>query len=99
MTTATATNNQPRVGLRKWIRRVFLIWASLSTLWLANSFRTRGVANDVLQSSPAVCVVDDAIMLQFIPMSLKSKAALIFICGSGVSARAYAPMLRPIAEA
>jgi pimeloyl-ACP methyl ester carboxylesterase len=38
-------------------------------------------------------------MLQFMPTSSDSKPGLIFICGSGVSAHAYAPMLRPIAEA
>jgi pimeloyl-ACP methyl ester carboxylesterase len=37
-------------------------------------------------------------MLEFMPAS-PSRAALIFICGSGVSAHAYAPLLRPLAEA
>jgi pimeloyl-ACP methyl ester carboxylesterase len=32
-------------------------------------------------------------------MPPSGKPALIFICGSGVSAHAYAPLLRPIAEA
>jgi hypothetical protein len=99
MTTATVLIRQGKPAWRRWIRRGFLIWASISTLWLANSYRTRGVANDVLQSSPTVSVVDGKTMLQFMPTSSDSKAGLIFICGSGVSAHAYAPMLRPIAEA
>jgi len=71
----------------------------VSTLWLANSFRTQGVDDDTLQDSPAVSVADRATTLEFLPASLDTNAALIFICGSGVSARAYAPLLRPIAEA
>jgi pimeloyl-ACP methyl ester carboxylesterase len=46
-----------------------------------------------------VSVVDGAATLEFLPPSSGGKPALIFICGSGVSAHAYAPLLRPIAEA
>lgn len=38
-------------------------------------------------------------MLEFMPMPPSNKPALIFVCGSGVSAHAYAPLLRPITEA
>jgi pimeloyl-ACP methyl ester carboxylesterase len=76
-----------------------LLWAALSTLWLANSYRTRGFAEATLQSSPTVSVVDGATRLEFTPTSPHGKPALIFICGSGVAAHAYAPLLRPIAEA
>jgi pimeloyl-ACP methyl ester carboxylesterase len=76
-----------------------LLWAVVSTLWLANSFRTQGVEGDTLRNSPAVSVVDQATTLEFLPASLDTNAGLIFICGSGVSADAYAPLLRPIAEA
>lgn len=99
MTTATALNRQRRPALRRWIRRGFLTWAAISTLWLANSYRTRGLADDALRSSPTVSVVDGETILQFTPTSSDSKPALIFICGSGVSAHAYTPLLRPIAEA
>lgn len=37
--------------------------------------------------------------MAFVPVSGDGKSALIFICGSGVAAAAYAPLLRPIAEA
>lgn len=66
--------------------------------WLANSMRTRGVDEGMLQSSAAVTVVEDAATLAFLPASTGRRAALVFICGSGVAAAAYAPLLRPIAE-
>lgn len=99
MTNAVATQQRKRSGLRRWIRRGFLLWAVVSTLWLANSYRTRGVADETLRSNPAVSVVDGAATLEFLPKSSGSKPVLIFPCGSGVSAHAYAPLLRPIAEA
>ena len=67
--------------------------------WLANSVRTRGVDDYTLRSSPAVSVADDSTMLVFSPVSSDAKTALIFICGSGIAAQAYAPLLRPLAEA
>ena len=36
--------------------------------------------------------------LEFRPSNQSHRSALIFICGSGVHAHAYAPLLRPIAE-
>ena len=67
--------------------------------WLANSVRTRGVDAATLQSSPTVNVMDQATSLAFLPVPSTGKAALIFLCGSGISAEAYAPLLRPVAEA
>jgi pimeloyl-ACP methyl ester carboxylesterase len=37
--------------------------------------------------------------LGFLPTSPGSTKALVFICGGGVSAHAYAPLLRPLADA
>ncbi|HEU4926556.1 MAG TPA: alpha/beta hydrolase [Vicinamibacterales bacterium] len=37
--------------------------------------------------------------LEFRPTELNGRPALTFICGSGVHAHAYAPLLRPIADA
>ncbi len=85
--------------LRRWIRRAFLIWALFAVAWLANSVRTQGVAEEMLQSSPAVSVVDGDTTLAFLPTSSGGTTGLIFICGSGIAAQAYAPLLRPIAEA
>ena len=92
------TITQKKPFLRRWIQRGFLLWAAFSTLWLANTFRTRGVDADTLRSSPAVSVVDNSTTLQFRPASPRSTKGLVFICGGGVSAHAYAPLLRPVAE-
>jgi len=51
-----------------------------------------------LRSSPKVSVADRKFILEFVPVTANRKTALIFICGSGISAHAYAPLLRPIAE-
>ena len=43
-------------------------------------------------------VADGTSILEFVPVTANRNTALIFICGSGISAHAYAPLLRPIAE-
>ena len=82
-----------------WLRRGFLLWAVISMFWLANSIRTRGVDQDTLRNSPSISVKNQATTLAFLPASSDGTTALIFICGSGISAAAYAPLLRPVAEA
>ncbi len=82
---------------RKWLRRGFVIWTLVSTGLLANSFRTRGVDALLLQSDALVSLYNGRESLQFLPQSL-GQPGLIFVCGAGVSADAYAPLLRPIAE-
>ena len=99
MTEMVAMTEQKPSELHRWIRRGFLLWAVISTSWLASSIRTRGVDEDTLRSSPAISIADLAATLEFLPASLDGKTALIFICGSGISAHAYAPLLRPVAEA
>lgn len=84
---------------KRWIRILFLSWALFSTLWLANSMWTRGVDPALLRSDEAVKVVDATTFLNFQPVTQTNRTALIFICGSGVAAPAYAPLLHPIAEA
>jgi pimeloyl-ACP methyl ester carboxylesterase len=95
-----AEDNTKRVKprWRKWVRRAFIIWAVGSTGLLVNSFRTRGVDPGLLQNSASVTVVDAEESLQFLPASPKT-SGVIFVCGGGVSADAYAPLLRPIADA
>jgi pimeloyl-ACP methyl ester carboxylesterase len=66
--------------------------------WLANSVRTRGVDAHTLRSDQDVSVLNDATTLTFMPGSPVGDTALIFICGSGIGAEAYAPLLRPLAE-
>jgi pimeloyl-ACP methyl ester carboxylesterase len=98
VTSPTVPKNQKPSVVRHWIRRAFVAWAVISTLWLANSVRTQGVDPAVLQSSPQVEVAERLNTLEFLPMAIQRKTALIFICGSGISPDAYAPLLRPIAE-
>jgi len=90
---------QRRRTAKKWIRRAFLLWAITSTLWVANTFRTRGVDGALLRSDSKVSVLNGATTLEFLPATSTNRTGLIFICGSGVTAQAYAPMLRPVAEA
>jgi hypothetical protein len=99
MTDAVAMTTRKPSALHRWLRRGFVLWAVISISWLANSIRTRGVDDDTLRGSPAISVVDQARTLAFLSASSDGKTALIFICGSGISAHAYAPLLRPIAEA
>jgi len=93
-----ALKNASRTRFHRWTRIGFLTWAAVSTLWLANSVRTRGVDEYTLRTTSTVAVVDSAETLEFRAAVRKTTTALIFICGSGVSAQAYAPLLRPIAE-
>jgi hypothetical protein len=69
----------------------------ISTSWLANSFRTQNVDPSILQSNESVSIIDDEETLNFQPKLSKS-TGLIFMCGAGVAAQAYAPLLRPIAD-
>ena len=86
-------------AFRRWLRLGFLLWALFAMSWLANSVRTRGVGDEVLRGTAAVSVLEDAATLVFLPTSTDRRTGLIFICGSGISAEAYAPLLRPIADA
>jgi pimeloyl-ACP methyl ester carboxylesterase len=76
----------------------FLSWATFAMLWLANSVRTRGVDEETLRSGRGISVASEAAVLAFLPAATVGRTALIFICGSGVAAEAYAPLLRPVAE-
>lgn len=95
---ADITTRGPSMA-RRWLRRGFLLWAVFALSWLANSVRTRGVDADTVRNSAATVVVDQSATFTFLPVSPKGKTALIFFCGSGIAAEAYAPLLRPMAEA
>ena len=83
--------------LRRWIRRAFLTWAIVSTLWLFNAYRTQGVDHALLASDAHVSVQRSQELLAFLPALAASPSGLVFIVGAGVSPEAYAPMLRPMA--
>ncbi len=86
-------------GIHRWIRLGFIAWAVLSTLWLANSFRTQGVDPALLESGGQVTVARYGNVLHFSPTGDNLGAGLVFLCGGGVAPEAYAPLLRPLAEA
>ena len=80
------------------MRYAFLTWACVSTLWLANSYRTQGVPASVLESTSDVSVVTTARGIAYRPTHPSHAQAVLFFSGSGVAAEAYAPLLRPLAE-
>jgi pimeloyl-ACP methyl ester carboxylesterase len=95
---STATTIRKHRNIRRWIRVGFVLWALFAMSWLANSVRTRGVDENTLRSDEEVSVHNDATGLTFLPRSSSGTTALIFICGAGIAAEAYAPLLRPLAE-
>lgn len=99
MSQITTKTSKRRTKIHRWIQIAFLTWAVVSTLWLANSMRTRGVDEALLQSDARVFVVDGVATLEMLPSSSGARVGVIFFCGSGVSALAYAPLLHPIAQA
>lgn len=86
-------------AVRIWIRRAFLLWATFAMAWMVNSFRTKGVDPALLEHGNNIRVEDLSETLMFVPTTSGHENALLFFCGSGVSAHAYAPLLRPVAEA
>ena len=98
MTDSIKETGRKRRTFRRWLRVAFALWASFAMSWLANSVRTRGVDEKTLQSNQRVSVLDEATGLTLLPASSSGHAGLIFICGSGIAAEAYAPLLRPVAE-
>jgi len=88
-----------RASVHRWVRRVFLLWAVVSTAWIIHSYRTRGVPEALLLDSATVRVHDGGATLEFAPVTPVGDAALVFLCGAGVAAEAYAPLLHSLAEA
>lgn len=86
-------------GFDRWLRPALWLGAALALFWLALSMRSPDVEEASLQSDPAVTVRRDGAVLAFLPTQAPRRTALIFICGSNVAAEAYAPLLRPVADA
>lgn len=97
MADAEVVAAKPKPKWRKWLHRAFLTWAVVSTAWFANSIRTQGVPEELLLSSFVVDVHDKGPALEFEPYPRK-RTGLLFFCGAGPDAEAYAPLLRPLAE-
>jgi len=98
MTDSSDRTRRKHRSLRRWIRWGFVLWAVVAMSWLADSVRTRGVDENTLRSNRRVSVLNDAMSLTFVPASTSGHTGLVFICGSGIAAEAYAPLLRPVAE-
>lgn len=99
MDTVATSTPRKRSAARRWISRGFLAWAVLSSVWLVNSYRTQGVDSRLLQADARAAVREDAAYLEFQPAAPGARTALLFFCGAGVAAQAYAPLLRPVADA
>ena len=89
--------NQRRRRRTRIARIFFAVWGTVVLAVLSNQFRTQNVDARFLTSSDEVEVMVDGVSLEFHP-KLKTGTGLLFFCGSGVEADAYAPMLRPISE-
>ncbi|MFT7775043.1 alpha/beta fold hydrolase [Roseateles sp.] len=90
---------KPVRPLRRWARVGLVVWGLGFMLYLANSVRTQGVAPAQLHSDTRVQVLSSADALELRPIASLQARGLIFFSGSGVSAEAYVPLLRPVAEA
>jgi dienelactone hydrolase len=82
---------------RRVVTCIFVGWSIIVFGVLLNQFRTQGVDPAALLDNAKSKVLARSDSLQFQPVSPK-KLGLIFLCGSGVEAEAYAGMLRPIAD-
>ena len=90
--------SRKRLAIRRWIGRAFFLFGVIFLFWISNGYRTQGVPKETLQNSRSVVVLNRAESIEFSPVEPLHKSGLIFFCGSGVAAEAYAPLLRPLAE-
>lgn len=101
-TAASSAGDRPGEGKRRgfhyWLRRFFVVWAILSTVWFVNLFRTRGVSEEMLADDERVTVQRTDETLSLLPRDGDATSGLVFIVGGGVAVEAYVPLLRPVAE-
>jgi hypothetical protein len=85
-----------------WITRVgatLAVVALVGVLWWLRPLGATSVALDALQSGNGVVVEQSATRIELRPTGEPDPTGLIFYPGAKVDARAYAAVLRPIAEA
>lgn len=85
-----------------WIARVgatVAVVALVGALWWLRPLGATSVALDALQSGSGVVVEQSATRIELRPTGPPDPTGLIFYPGAKVDARAYAAILRPIAEA
>ena len=81
---------------RAWLRFGFLAWGLFVFTYLFSGYRTEGVSESIMKSGTMLEIENSR---NYIGLSYQgADRGLIFLCGSGVSAKAYMPLLRPIAE-
>ncbi len=78
------------------LRYGFIAWGTFVFTYLFMGYRTIEVPPEQLANSDAARVVESNTALALLPNQFDN--GLVFFCGSGVSAVAYVPLLRPIAE-
>ena len=85
--------------MRKWIRRIWVTAGMGSIAWLFWNAQARGVEPAMLRSSGAVVVSDSGGIIRLTPNPPTAAAGLIFLPGATIEPKAYAPLLRAVAEA
>ena len=86
----------------RWRFSKFRRWlgaAAVAATFLPGCGQPPDVETAALESGQGVTVLNEAEVLAFLPATANRQTALIFICGSGADAGAYAVLLRPVAQA
>jgi len=84
--------------MRKWIRRIWVTAGLTSMGWLFWNAQAHGVDPALLRSTAAVAVSDSGSIVRFTPAT-PAGSGLIFLPGATIEPKAYAPLLRAVAEA
>lgn len=86
----------PKFVWKKWIGRACIAWGIFAFTYLFSGYRTVDVDPLLLKSNSEVAVKKNTGTIHLIPKNYTS--GLIFFCGSGVSATAYVPLLKPLVK-
>jgi len=87
------------MSMRQWIRRIWITAGLGFIAWLFWNAQAHDVDPDILRSTDAVLVSDSGPLLRFSPRNPTTVTELIFLPGAPIDPKAYAPLLRAIAEA
>jgi pimeloyl-ACP methyl ester carboxylesterase len=80
------------------VRVIWISFGIIFMVWLADSFRAKGVGEEILRTNAAVSVTETDEYLSFNPPESRKDIGLIFFPGGGVDPRAYAPLIRTVSE-
>jgi pimeloyl-ACP methyl ester carboxylesterase len=84
--------------MHKWIRRIWVAGGVTFMAWLFWNAQAHGVDSALLRSTDATAVSDSGPFLRLTPRSVRSRAGLVFLPGATIEPKAYAPLLRAIAD-